>query len=216
MGVIFGTGVNGAFYDVVSDIEKLEGKLADDIPRDSPMAINCEYGSFDNEHLVLPRTKYDVDVDEQSPRPGQQAFEKMTSGYYLGELLRMVLIDLNKKGLMLKGQDLTKLSKPYIMDTSYPARIEEDPFENLEDTDDIFQKDFGIKTSLPERKLIRRLCELIGTRAARLGRLWSRCHLPKERLQDRPHCRRRFRLQLVSWLQSRCRQGSKRYLRMDR
>lgn len=169
MGVIFGTGVNGAFYDVVSDIEKLEGKLADDIPRDSPMAINCEYGSFDNEHLVLPRTKYDVDVDEQSPRPGQQAFEKMTSGYYLGELLRMVLIDLNKKGLMLKGQDLTKLSKPYIMDTSYPARIEEDPFENLEDTDDIFQKDFGIKTSLPERKLIRRLCELIGTRAARLA-----------------------------------------------
>ncbi|KAJ4136654.1 hexokinase [Fusarium falciforme] len=25
------------------------------------------------------------------------------------------------------------------MDTSYPARIEDDPFENLEDTDDIFQ-----------------------------------------------------------------------------
>lgn len=66
MGVIFGTGVNGAFYDVVSDIEKLEGKLADDIPSNSPMAINCEYGSFDNEHLVLPRTKYDVAVDRQS------------------------------------------------------------------------------------------------------------------------------------------------------
>ncbi|MCQ5086545.1 hypothetical protein NE685_12365, partial [Cutibacterium acnes] len=57
----------------------------------------------------------------------------------------------------------------YIMDTSYPARIEDDPFENLEDTDDIFQKDFGVKTTLPERKLIRRLCELIGTRAARLA-----------------------------------------------
>lgn len=169
MGVIFGTGVNGAFYDVVSDIEKLEGKLADDIPSNSPMAINCEYGSFDNEHLVLPRTKYDVAVDEQSPRPGQQAFEKMTSGYYLGELLRLVLLELNEKGLMLKDQDLTKLKQPYIMDTSYPARIEDDPFENLEDTDDIFQKDFGVKTTLPERKLIRRLCELIGTRAARLA-----------------------------------------------
>lgn len=169
MGVIFGTGVNGAFYDVVSDIEKLEGKLADDIPSNSPMAINCEYGSFDNEHLVLPRTKYDVAVDEQSPRPGQQAFEKMTSGYYLGELLRLVLLELNEKGLMLKDQDLSKLKQPYIMDTSYPARIEDDPFENLEDTDDIFQKDFGVKTTLPERKLIRRLCELIGTRAARLA-----------------------------------------------
>ena len=49
MGVIFGTGVNGAYYDVVSDIPKLEGKLPADIPNDSVMAINCEYGSFDNE-----------------------------------------------------------------------------------------------------------------------------------------------------------------------
>lgn len=169
MGVIFGTGVNGAYYDVVSDIEKLEGRLPADIPSDSPMAINCEYGSFDNEHYILPRTKYDVIVDEQSPRPGQQTFEKMTSGYYLGELLRLALVDVYEQGLAFEGQDMTKLKKPYIMDTSYPARIEDDPFENLEDTYDIFKNDLGVETTAPERKLIRRLCELIGTRAARLS-----------------------------------------------
>lgn len=169
MGVIFGTGVNGAYYDVVKDIPKLEGRLADDIPSDSKMAINCEYGSFDNEHLILPRNKYDIQIDEESPRPGQQTFEKMTSGYYLGELLRLAILDLVDQGLVFKDQDLTKLRTPYIMDTSYPSRIEEDPFENLDDTEDILLKDLGLKTTVPERKIIRRISESIGQRSARIS-----------------------------------------------
>lgn len=64
---------------------------------------------------------------------------------------------------------MSKFDKAFVMDTSYPARIEEDPFENLEDTDDLFQNEFGITTTVQERKLIRRLSELIGTRAARLS-----------------------------------------------
>ncbi|KAH3900796.1 probable Hexokinase-2 [Saccharomycodes ludwigii] len=169
MGCIFGTGVNGSYYDICSGVEKLNGRLASDVTPDTPMAINCEYGSFDNEHLVLPRTKYDVQIDEDSPRPGQQTFEKMTSGYYLGELLRLAILDVYEQGLIFKGQDVTKLQKSYVMDTSYPARIEQDPFENLEDTYDLFKNDLGIVTTVTERKLIRKLSELIGTRAARLS-----------------------------------------------
>ena len=123
----------------------------------------------DSEHVVLPRTKYDITIDEESPRPGQQTFEKMSSGYYLGEILRLALMDMQKQGFIFKNQDLSKFDKPFVMDTSYPARIEEDPFENLEDTDDLFQNEFGINTTVQERKLIRRLSELIGTRAARLS-----------------------------------------------
>ncbi|KAL3229296.1 Hexokinase-1 [Nakaseomyces bracarensis] len=169
MGVIFGTGVNGAYFDVVNKIPKLEGKLADDIPGDSLMAINCEYGSFDNEHVIMPRNKYDLIIDKESPRPGQQTFEKMSSGYYLGEMLRLAMIDMYEHGLILKGQDVSKLKQAYIMDTSYPSKIEDDPFENLEDTDDLLQKDLGIQTTVQERKLIRRVCELIGTRSARIS-----------------------------------------------
>lgn len=168
MGIIIGTGVNGAYYDVVKHIEKLEGKLPADISPDSPMAINCEYGSFDNEHYILPRTKYDVIIDEQSPRPKQQTFEKMTSGYYLGELLRLVLLDLHDTGFIFQGQDMSKLETAYIMDTSYPSRIEEDPFENLEETYELFKTNLNIEATVVERKLIRKLAELIATRAARL------------------------------------------------
>ncbi|CAH6722657.1 hexokinase-1 [[Candida] jaroonii] len=170
MGLIFGTGCNGAYYDVVKDIPKLQGKMPSDIPADSLMAINCEYGAFDNEHLVLPRTKYDLQIDEESPRPGQQAFEKMISGYYLGEVLRLILLDLTEdKGLFFKDQDLTKLKQPFIMDTSFPARIEEDPFENLSEVQELFESVLGLQITLPERKVVRRLAELIGERSARLS-----------------------------------------------
>lgn len=170
MGLIFGTGVNGAYYDTCGDIPKLKGRYAADVSPSTPMAINCEYGSFDNEHLVLPRTKYDVQIDKESPRPGQQSFEKMISGYYLGEVLRLILVDLaDTKKLLFPGQNLAKLHESFVMDTSFPARIEEDPFENLSDVQDLFAEQLGIQTTEPERKVIRRFAELIGERSARLS-----------------------------------------------
>ncbi|KAI3405223.1 HXK2 [Candida oxycetoniae] len=170
LGLIFGTGVNGAYFDVVGDIPKLEGKTAEDVTPDTPMAINCEYGSFDNEKVILPRNKYDIIIDEESPRPGQQTFEKMNSGYYLGELLRLILVELaeNKK-LIFQNQDLTKLKQPFVLDTSFPARIEEDPFENLSDVQELFYDYLKIETTVPERKVIRRISEMIGERSARLS-----------------------------------------------
>ena len=157
------------------------GKLADlNLPPDLPMTINCEWyagvitladlrGAFDNEHLVLPRTNYDVKIDEDSPRPGQQAFEKMVAGYYLGEVFRLVLLDLHKQGVIFEGKDLTKLMDPYSIDTSTLAEIESDPFENLIETGDMFIQKFSLECTEPELQLIRRLAELIGLRAARLS-----------------------------------------------
>ncbi|CAM9022604.1 unnamed protein product [Wickerhamomyces anomalus] len=169
MGLIFGTGCNGAYYEIVKDIPKLEGKLSDDIDQNGLMAINCEYGAFDNEHKVLPRTKYDLQVDAESPRPGQQSFEKMISGYYLGELVRLILLDLYNDKHIFKNQDVSLLSKPFIFDTSAPAKIEEDPSDELKDTQELFKETLGVETTLDERKLIRRLAELIGNRASRLS-----------------------------------------------
>ena len=167
MGCIFGTGCNGAYMERCGDVPKIAHL---NLPPDTPIAINCEYGSFDNEHLVLPRTQYDIIIDRDSPRPGQQAFEKMIAGLYLGEVFRLVLVDLKEnKNLIFEDQDISKLKKPYTLDSSFLSLIEEDPFENLSETKDLFQNKLGITTSKPELELCRRLAELIGTRAARLS-----------------------------------------------
>lgn len=167
IGCIFGTGCNGAYMEDCGSIPKLAHL---NLPPDMPIAINCEYGAFDNEHVVLPLTPYDRIIDRESPRPGQQAFEKMIAGLYLGEVFRLVLIDLHdNKNLIFDGQDIAKLRKPYSLDSSFLSLIEEDPYENLSETDELIRKHLALRASKPERELCRRLAELIGTRAARLS-----------------------------------------------
>ena len=168
IGCIFGTGCNAAYMENCGSVPKIASY---NLPPDMPIAINCEYGAFDNEHVVLPRTSYDVIVDKDSPRPGQQAFEKMIAGLYLGELFRLVLVDLhdNKSCKVFQGQDISKLRGAYTWDSSFLSMIEEDPFENLTETGDLFLRELGIKANKPELELCRRLAELIGTRAARLS-----------------------------------------------
>jgi hexokinase len=168
IGCIFGTGVNAAYMEDVGSVPKLAHM---NLPPDMPVAINCEYGAFDNEHVVLPLTKYDHIIDRDSPRPGQQAFEKMTAGLYLGEIFRLALIDLldSRPGLIFQNQDTSKLRKPYLLDASFLAAIEEDPYENLQETQELFERELNIKPTLAELEMIRRLAELIGTRAARLS-----------------------------------------------
>jgi hexokinase len=124
IGCIFGTGCNAAYMEKVGNIPKLAHLKLDP---DMDMAINCEWGAFDNEHVVLPLTPYDTLIDKRSPRPGQQAFEKMIAGLYLGEIFRLVLVDLheNKEVHIFEGQDIKKLSKPYSLDASFLAQIEE-------------------------------------------------------------------------------------------
>jgi len=168
IGCIFGTGCNAAYMEELGCIPKLDHL---DLPADTPMAINCEWGAFDNEHKVLPRTTYDIIVDKDSPRPGQQAFEKMIAGLYLGEVFRLVLVDLheNKDIHIFEGQDISKLKKAYTLDSSFLSLVEEDPFENLSETEDLFANKLSVRCTRPELELIRRLAELIGTRAARLS-----------------------------------------------
>ena len=124
IGCIFGTGCNAAYMENCGSIPKLAHM---NLPPDALMAINCEWGAFDNEHQVLPRTHYDVIVDDDSPRPGQQAFEKMIAGLYLGEIFRLVLVELHDKEdvHLFKGEPMEKLRTPYSLDSSFLSAIEE-------------------------------------------------------------------------------------------
>lgn len=169
LGCIFGTGCNGAYLETCGNIPKLAHM---NLPPDTHMVINCEYGAFNSkgQHPVLPKTPYDVMIDEQSPRPGQQAYEKMIAGLYLGEIFRLVLLDLHdNKKLIFANQDLKAFRKPFCLDASFLSFIEEDPFENLSETQDMFADKYNLRANRPELELLRRLAELIGTRAARLS-----------------------------------------------
>lgn len=176
IGAIFGTGCNAAYMQTLSKecIPKIDLKdeeweqLKSDDGSKSTIAINCEYGAFDNAHRVLPRTSFDEQVDAESPRPGEQAFEKLSAGLYLGEIFRLVMVQLADKGLVFKNQDREKLRKPYSIDTGFLSQIEDDESPKFNKTYDLFKETLDLSPSDQEIELSRRLAELIAVRGARL------------------------------------------------
>ena len=162
IGSIFGTGCNAAYMEDCGNIPRLQG------PEFKPgvlMAINCEYGAFDNDHVVLPRTQYDVTVDKESPRPGQQSYEKMTSGLYLGEIFRLVLEDLKRKGVIFKGKDVPMLNHSQTIDCVVLAKI---GMTNHYDKRELLEDLLKIPLDEEEVTLCRDLARMIDMRAARL------------------------------------------------
>ena len=75
-GIILGTGINSAYIEQNSNIDKLEGKLN---PLGN-MIINMESGDYS----VSSRSPIDVEIDKATNVPGAQLMEKMISGRYLG------------------------------------------------------------------------------------------------------------------------------------
>ncbi|KZT26031.1 hexokinase [Neolentinus lepideus HHB14362 ss-1] len=167
IGCIFGTGCNAAYMEKVADIPKIKSL---GIEGAAEIAINCEYGAFDSfEHEHLPRTKYDQIVDETSNKPGEQAYEKLISGRYLGEIMRLVICELIDEGVLFLGQETYKLEKSYAFDTAFLSLMESDPTDELLMIIGIFTHFFAVETTLAERQFFRALAKLIGRRAARLS-----------------------------------------------
>ncbi|PRT55757.1 Glucokinase [Wickerhamiella sorbophila] len=168
MGTIFGTGTNAAYVENVKAIKKL------DDPKDEGgiMVINTEWGSFDNDLTVLPNTRFDIALDKVTPNKGFHMFEKRVSGLFLGELTRLVLHELYDNKVLFTGQSTvgsTVLKTPFSINTSVPSLIEGDDTPDLTETEEIIKDAFGYSTSLEERRAIRRVCQAIGTRSARLS-----------------------------------------------
>lgn len=91
VGVILGTGSNASYSELAKNVEKwhVEDKSGE-------VLINMEWGGFgDNSSgYDLELTDIDKVIDEQSLNKGQQLFEKQISGMYLGEMTRLIMIDL--------------------------------------------------------------------------------------------------------------------------
>jgi len=107
----------------------------------------------------------------------------MISGYYLGEVFRLVILDLHAQGAIFENKDLSAFQEPYSIDASTLAEIESDPYENLTETGEMFNRKFKIECTEPELRLMRRLAELIGLRAARLSACGAAAICTKKNIQ---------------------------------
>jgi hexokinase len=118
---------------------------------------------------MAARTKFDIIIDESSNKPGEQSFEKMIAGLYLGEVFRLILCELIDNGDLFLGQNTYKLEKAYAFDTAFLSLMESDPTDELLTVIGVFTHFFGLETTDEERQFFKKLAALIGTRAARLS-----------------------------------------------
>ncbi|KAF9156220.1 glucokinase [Linnemannia schmuckeri] len=199
VGLGLGTGSNAAYIERVDRIGKRDttvlGNNAEVIAQE--MVINVEFGAFDNERTVLPRTMFDNKVDRKSLNPSKQLFEKMIAGMYLGEITRSVLLDLIDNRLLFRGQSSHKLDTPWEFLTEYMSVIEEDSTPDLEEVRRVLEDSLGLgrfesletqfaamaetagltrggelpkepATTLSDRQIVKLVVELVGKRSARL------------------------------------------------
>ncbi|KAK2512988.1 putative hexokinase hkdc1 [Columba guinea] len=160
IGLIAGTGSNVCYMEDMKNIEIVEGN-------EGKMCINTEWGGFgDNGCIDNIRTKYDKEVDEGSLNPGKQRYEKMTSGMYLGEIVRQILIDLTKQGLLFRGQISESLRKRGIFETKFLSQIESDRLALLQ-VRRILQQ-LGLDGTCDDSIIVKEVCGAVSKRAAQL------------------------------------------------
>lgn len=161
------TGTNAAYWERVADIEKLHDNPENP---DEETCVNTEWGSFgDSKSETIPHTFYDIRVNRQSVNPGVHVFEKMVAGLYLGEIVRLILVDFTDRRLIFDAQYSTELNKAYNFESAYMSAIERDETPELEDTKHLLENVMNLpSTTLMDREMVKKICEMVGKRAARL------------------------------------------------
>ncbi|XP_075389683.1 hexokinase HKDC1 isoform X7 [Tenrec ecaudatus] len=160
IGLIAGTGSNVCYMEEMSNIEMVE-------ENEGKMCINTEWGGFgDNGCMDDIRTQYDKEVDEGSLNPGKQRYEKMTSGMYLGEIVRQILIDLTKQGLLFRGHISERLRTRGIFETKFLSQIESDRLALLQ-VRAILQQ-LGLDSTCDDSIVVKEVCGAVSRRAAQL------------------------------------------------
>ena len=156
MGLIVGTGTNMA----VAMPAELTG-------RPGEMVINMECGNFDGVRSI--QTPYDRRLDAESDTDGQ-LIEKMVSGRYLGEIVRLTLSDLESRGEGFEGWlDSSSVFRiPYAFTAEHMSDIAFDDSEDLTATA-MLLRSLGVSDStLDERRRLREICAAVARRSARL------------------------------------------------
>uniref|UniRef100_A0A4W2GAB6 hexokinase n=1 Tax=Bos indicus x Bos taurus TaxID=30522 RepID=A0A4W2GAB6_BOBOX len=160
VGVIIGTGTNACYMEDMSNIDLVEGD-------EGRMCVNTEWGAFgDDGALEDIRTEFDRELDLGSLNPGKQLFEKMVSGMYLGELVRLILVKMAKEGLLFEGRITPELLTRGKFNTSDVSAIEKNK-EGLHNAKEILTR-LGVEPSDDDCVAVQHVCTIVSFRSANL------------------------------------------------
>ncbi|TKS69995.1 Hexokinase-1 [Collichthys lucidus] len=160
VGIIIGTGTNACYMEELRNIDLVEGD-------EGRMCVNTEWGAFgDDGRLEDIRTEFDREIDRGSINPGKQLFEKMVSGMYMGELVRLILVKMAREGLLFEGRITPELLTRGKFETKHISAIEKSK-EGLSKAREILTR-LGVEPSTDDCIAVQHVCAIVSFRSASL------------------------------------------------
>ena len=163
MGLIVATGTNMAVAVPASMIRKEvpAGHVAGE------MLFNMECGNISEVEPV--QTRFDRELDSESDTDGQ-LLEKMISGRYLGEIVRLAVVHLAASGEGFSGWlgEASAFQEPYAFTTEHLSDIAYDTSADLAATRFMIHGMGVIDAAESDLRRLRDVCISVGRRSARL------------------------------------------------
>ena len=172
VGVIAGTGTNATcLYPVgkLGDFKK-PPKVAEGMLTPTHVLVNTEW-SINGTLPPIERylTKWDRILDAGNEKPGFQPFEEMVGGRYLGELVRLVSLDV-------LGAEGIRLSQPFYEPYSIPTKLcaEVEAVQQPEEIADLLKNHFPADAlgtwqwDTYSAATFKKICQAVSDRAAAL------------------------------------------------
>uniref|UniRef100_A0A1A9WH76 Phosphotransferase n=1 Tax=Glossina brevipalpis TaxID=37001 RepID=A0A1A9WH76_9MUSC len=171
IGVIIGQETNASYQEKMKHIELFnESRLS------STMLINTQWASFGNHGaLNFMRSQFDLDLDAASINPGKVTFDKMVAGMYMGEIVRLIMIECINAGAMFKGNMSEQIQKQMSFETTHMSQIESQKEGTYEITRQILETMGYKQVTNEDCENLRYICNKVSTRSMDLIAICLAC-----------------------------------------
>lgn len=168
MALILGTGTNVAAYLPTACMGRSKFGVRDQAWFETAERVitNTEVSMFGKS--ILPETRWDEILNRMHQRPDFQPLEYMTTGRYLGELLRLIIIEAVETGELFGGVLPDSLRESYSLDTEIMAKLEMDTAKSMKNSISMIKKAFDLKKAPSQKEVafLRAAAEAISYRAS--------------------------------------------------
>ncbi|KAF4552216.1 Hexokinase-like protein 2 [Elsinoe fawcettii] len=168
MSLILGTGTNSSIYLPVSALSpsKLGERPQSWLQKARRVCVNTELSMHGGD--IWPLTPWDEKLNAAHERPGFQPFEHFVGGRYLGEIVRLILLDAIAQGDLFDGETPQGLEKAYGLDSGVLAAFAAEGQGALEKAGRVFAGKFGMERGMTKREagFVRDVAEAVAERAA--------------------------------------------------
>ncbi|KAI5306251.1 hypothetical protein KEM56_001682 [Ascosphaera pollenicola] len=184
MSLIVGTGTNAAILFPVHAIghDKFGQRDAEWFAEAKRVIVNTELSMYGGNNILM-RSRWDELLNREHIKPDFQPLEYMTTGRYLGEIVRLIIVEAVKTAGLFGGTLPSSMEKPYSFDTAIVSCIEADKTAALTTSSGFLQKlhSFPEPPTPMDMMFLKSVCISVSRRAAAylataVFSLWAVCN----------------------------------------